>query len=415
MPGPIDAAVRPPGSKSETIRALTAAALAPGRSHLYMPLRADDTEAMSEALNALGVTLHLTAEPWTVEGTGGRLTVPSAPIDAHESGLSARILIALAGALDGTTRLIGRGRLPERPMSGVTQALRSQGVEVTADAIPLEIKGRGRLRGGPIRVDCSLSSQFATALMLVAPTMSETCVLDVEGLAGSEGYLDMTVDTMRRFGAAIERTVTGYEIENTGYTPGDVVIEPDASAAVYPMGIAAVTGGRVVIEGLAATSLQPDIRMVEVLERMGCTVDRHTDRIVVTGPVGPLASIHVDMSDAPDASLALAVVCLFADGESRIDGLASLRHKESDRLIAIQSELTRVGGVASVEGDSLVIGPGTMSGAEIDPHGDHRIAMAMGIAGTRLPGLSVANPGVVDKTWPGFWRLLDLLAAESAP
>jgi 3-phosphoshikimate 1-carboxyvinyltransferase len=192
------------------------------------------------------------------------------------------------------------------------------------------------------------------------------------------------------------------------------MIEPDASAAVYPMGIAAVTGGRVVIDGLASTSLQPDIKMVGILEGMGCAVDRHADRTVVTGPGGSLSPIHVDMSDAPDASLALAVVCLFAEGQSRIDGLASLRHKESDRLSAIVSELARVGGRARVEDDSLFIEPGSLRGAEIDPHGDHRIAMAMAIAGARLPGLGVSNPGVVDKTWPGFWELLDLLAADSA-
>jgi 3-phosphoshikimate 1-carboxyvinyltransferase len=247
--------------------------------------------------------------------------------------------------------------------------------------------------------------------MLVAPIMHEACTLEVTGLEGSQGYLDLTAATMGRFGAMLDRTVTGYDIANSGYEPTDVLIEPDASAAVYPMGIAAVTGGRVVVEGLGFGSLQPDTAMAGILEAMGCHVDRHEDRTVVVGPDHPLAAIDVDMAASPDASLAVAVVCLFADGPSRISGLGSLRHKESDRLSAIHSEITRIGGSSRVEGDSLIVAPGHMEGVLVDPHGDHRIAMAMAIAGTRVPGVVIDNPGVVDKTWPEFWDLLDLLDA----
>lgn len=403
---PIDAEVRPPGSKSETIRALAAAALADGRSHLYAPLYADDTEAMTGAVQQFGVAVGSDVEPMWVDGRGGRLDAPSRTIDARESGLSARILIAMAASLDGTTTIVGRGRLPERPMGGIVAAMRSLGTEVSGESLPLTINGRGRLWGGDVVVDCSLSSQFATAVMLVAPVMREPCHLEVTGLRGSEGYLDMTAATMRRFGAEVERTVTGYEIENNGYRASDVVIEPDASAAVYPMGIAAVTAGRVTIEGLGADSVQPDIRMAEVLEAMGCRVERHASRVEISGPAGGLRAVDVDMSDAPDASLAVAAVALFADGVSRIRGLGSLRHKESDRLAAIEQEITRVGGVARVEDDTLSVEPGALHGAEINPHGDHRIAMAMAIVGTKVAGLSVADPHVVDKTWPGFWDLL---------
>lgn len=411
LAGPIDAVIRPPGSKSETIRALTAAALASGRSHLYSPLRAEDTAAIAGALRALGIAVGTDTEPWSVDGRGGRLEPSPSPLDAHESGLSARILIALAGSLDGTTRITGRGRLPERPMTGIVDVLRRQGVAVSDDSIPLEVSGRGRLWGGPIAVDCSLSSQFATAVMLVAPIMHEACTLEVTGLEGSQGYLDLTAATMGRFRALLDRTVTGYDIANTGYEPTDVVIEPDASAAVYPMGIAAVTGGRVVVEGLGLGSLQPDTAMAGILEAMGCHVERHENRTVVVGPDLPLAAVEVDMAASPDASLAVAVVCLFADGPSRISGLGSLRHKESDRLSAIHSEITRIGGSSRVEGDTLVVAPGRLEGALVDPHGDHRIAMAMAIAGTRVPGIVIDNPGVVDKTWPEFWDLLDLLDA----
>lgn len=250
---PIDATVRPPGSKSETIRALTAAALAEGRSHLYMPLDADDPTAMTGALRALGVDVSTDNEPWAVDGRGGRLTPPEGPLDANESGLSSRILLALTGSLDGVSRIVGRGRLPERPMKGIVDVLRAQDVEVSGDYLPIEVVGRGHLWGGRIGVDCSESSQFATAVMLVAPIMHEPAVIELKGLTSSEGYLDMTEAMMRRFGAGIERTVTGYEIANEGYAPADVVIETDASAAVYPMAIAAIGGGKVTIEGLGET------------------------------------------------------------------------------------------------------------------------------------------------------------------
>ncbi len=246
--------------------------------------------------------------------------------------------------------------------------------------------------------------------MLVAPVMSEPVVLDVAGLAGSAGYLDITESTMRRFGAEITRTVTGYEIANTGYRVSDVVIEPDASAAVYPMGIAAVTGGRVVIDGLGADSRQPDVRIASVLDEMGCQVQRDRDATIVDARGVRLQRVDVDLSDAPDGALAVAVVCLFADGVSRISGLGSLRHKESDRLSAISSEIRRIGGRADVEGDTLVIRPGSLVAAEMNSHGDHRIAMAMAIAGVVLPGSRMGDAGVVSKTWPDFWDRIQELS-----
>lgn len=407
---PIDAKVRPPGSKSETIRALAAASLAGGRSHLYEPLRADDPLAMCDSLRALGVAVASDGEPWTVSGSGGRLQAPEGPLEVGESGLSARILLAMAGLVSGSVRMVGRGRLPERPMAGIVDVLRSQGVEVSGDRIPIEVTGEGRLTGGRIEVDCSGSSQFATAVMLVAPVMSEPVVLDIAGLASSAGYLEITEATMRRFGAGITRTVTGYEIANDGYQATDIMIEPDASAAVYPMCIAAVTGGRVVIEGLGADSRQPDLRVASVLEEMGCQVQRGRDSLTIDARGILLQPVDVDLSDAPDGALAVAVTCLFADGMSRISGLGSLRHKESDRLSAISSEIGRIGGRAEVEGNTLVIGPEPLRAAEMDSHGDHRIAMAMAVAGVTLPGSRMGGPGVVSKTWPGFWEMVERLA-----
>jgi 3-phosphoshikimate 1-carboxyvinyltransferase len=295
-------------------------------------------------------------------------------------------------------------------MSGVVEALRSQGVEVSGDHVPIEVSGRGHMWGGRLVVDCSESSQFATAMMLVAPTMHEPCSLQLEGLTGSADYLEGTASIMRRFGATIERTTTGYEIANLGYEASDVVIEPDASAAVYPMAIAAITRGRAVIEGLGESSWQPDLRVAAILAEMGCRVDWESRQITIDARDIDLSGVDVDMSDAPDGALALAVVALFATGPSRISGLHSLRLKESDRLQAISEEINRVGGHASIDGDSLIVVPGDLHGAIVDPHGDHRIAMAMATAGTSVTGVRVAEPHVVSKTWPGYWAFLDTLA-----
>ncbi|MGD2101386.1 MAG: 3-phosphoshikimate 1-carboxyvinyltransferase [Acidimicrobiia bacterium] len=406
---PFDVTVRPPGSKSETIRALAAAAMSEGRSHIYGGLHADDSVAMIDALGSLGVAVDASVEPWTVDGKGGWLNQPERPIDVNESGLTARIVIAMAASLDGTSTIAGRGRLPERPMHGLIECLRGLGVEVDGEHLPLTVTGHGHLWGGTVVVDCAETSQYATAMMLVAPLMHDPCRLEIRGLEGSAGYLDVTAATMRRFAAKVSPTVTGYEISNDGYQTADVVIEPDASAAVYPMVAAAVTGGCATIEGLGRDSGQPDIRVGDVLEEMGCSVRWGSDSVTVDGGDSVLRGIDVDLSDAPDGAMAVAVAALFADGPSRISGLGSLRRKESDRLVALSGEMTRLGAQATASDDTLLIFPREMTGAELSSHGDHRVAMAMALVGLVVPGVSVTDPDVTTKTWPGYWEFLDRL------
>jgi 3-phosphoshikimate 1-carboxyvinyltransferase len=374
-------------------------------------LDANDPEAMAGALQVLGAAIDRKSVPWSVDGQSGRLIAAEEPLDANESGLTARILLAMAGNIDGASRIEGRGRLPERPMGGIVDVLKARGVEVSGERLPIELVGRGRLRGGHIEVDCSESSQFATAVMLLAPIMTEPSVVEPIGLKGSANYLEGTVSIMRRFGAKVERTITGYEIANDGYRAADVFVEPDASAAVYPLAIAAITGGRMTIDGIGESSWQPDAGIASILGSMGCRVEWAADRVTVDARGVSLHGVEVNMSDAPDGALALAVVCLFANSPSRISGLGSLRHKESDRLTAISSEIRRIGGQVETGEDWILIRPSDLNGAEIDSHGDHRIAMAMATAGACVPGLRVANPHVVNKTWPGFWEFFDTLAA----
>ncbi len=412
--GPIDAIVRPPGSKSQTIRALFIAGLATGTSHLHHALEADDTSHAREALRALGIEIDDSGDTWTISGSEGWLHAPDRPVSAGASGLTARILIAVASLIDGETTVTGLDRLPSRPMGGLIEALRQLGVTVTADGggtLPVTVTGTGRLPGGMVDVDSRLTTQFVTALLVSAPLAEADVAIAPIGLDGSSGYIDVTVETMRRFGAEVGTRDDGrLIIHPTGYRGTDLDIEPDASAAVYPMVAAAITGGRVVIEGLGVSSSQPDLAIAGYLETMGCQVELGDHSTVVVGPTGALHPIDADLSPAPDGALALAVAALFADGTSRLRGLGSLRHKESDRLAALGSELTRLGATTVVDGDDLVITPGEPRPARVETYDDHRMAMSFAVGGLRIPGLEISNPAVVTKTWPGFWEMLERIS-----
>lgn len=414
-PGPIVASVRPPGSKSQTIRALVAAALARGRSRLEGPLDSDDTRAAQAALEQLGAHIFEDESFWTVEGTGGHLRTPDGMVDAGASGLTARAMIAIGALVEGQVTVTGRDRLPERPMAGLLNALEDLGVDVISEGghLPVTLTGTGTIPGGKVEVDSSQTSQFVSALLLAAPLASGPLEIEPKALSGSHRYLEMTLATMHAFGGEVVRDGAGYLVEPTGYDAATIDIEPDASAAVYPMAAAAVTEGKVTVEGLGSQSLQPDMEIARVLEMMGCVVSQTSEHTTVEGP-GSLAPLNVDLSGSPDGALVIAVTCLFADGSSRLRGLGSLRFKESDRLAATAHELIRLGAGARVEGDDLVIEPGPLRPARVDSHGDHRIAMSFAVAGLRIPGVEISDPGVVTKTWPGYWAMLTRIAAGKA-
>lgn len=409
--GPVEATVRPPGSKSLTIRSLFTAALAEGTSHLVDPVDSGDTRAARGALRALGVHIEQGDGKWAIEGSGGVLVPSPEPIDVGESGLTARSLIALAALVPGPTHIVGHGRLPQRPMGGLVETLGELGVEIRSahGGLPLVVEGAGTLRGGSVRIPANDTTQFATALLLAAPLAEEPLTMVLDGLKGSAGYLDLTLQVMTGFGADVERSGQQFHVASTGYQAADFAVEPDASAAVYPLVAAAIRGGKLTISGLGASSLQPDQRITSVLAEMGSRISFGPDSTTIESGGGRLDPIDVDLSDMPDGALAVAVACLFANDESRLEGLASLRHKESDRLQALADQLQNVGGEARVEGDSLVIGPGVLRPATVDTYGDHRIAMSLALVGLVQPGIEIEDPGVVDKTWPGFWDMLESL------
>ena len=318
--------------------------------------------------------------------------------------------MVMSSMTDGVTTLDGRGRLNERPIGPLIEALSTQGISVSTDEghLPASVQGQGGLWGESIDVDCSASSQFATALMISAPVATNPTSLRILGLRGSNGYLEVTADVMSAFGSPPTASIIGFDIANDGYTASDYLVEPDASAAVYPLVATAIVGGRVVIPGLRSTSHQPDVIIAQHLADMGCEIE-HGDQIILEAGGDALAPIDADLSSAPDGALALAVACSFASGPSRISGLHTLRHKESDRLEAMATELIRLGAVITIEDDTLMITPRAMSATVINPYGDHRVAMSLALVGLRIPGIVVDDSEVVNKTWPGFWEMLNSL------
>lgn len=404
--------LRAPGSKSITNRALLVAALADGESRLSGGLESDDTLAMQGVLRALGAGVETGAEPWLVAGRGGRWRAPAGPLWTENSGTTARFVTAAATLAPAPVVVDGNARMRERPIDPLVNALGELGARVDIEGRdgcpPVRVHGGG-LPGGVARIDARrTSSQHVSAILLSAPYAASDVELRPQGgVVISRPYVDLTLQVMRDFGAEAGWTETGALRVRAGrhYTPRDYAVEADASSAVYGFCAAAVTGGRVRVPGLPKSSAQADLAILGLLERMGCRVRREGDTIEVEGPQGPLRSAgEVDMNDLPDAALAYAVVALFADAPTRIVGVPNLRIKETDRLAALETELRRLGAGAEAGPDWLRIVPGPLHGASIETYDDHRIAMSFALAGLRVPGVVIRDPGCVSKTWPDFFE-----------
>lgn len=415
--GPLDATVRVPGSRSLTNRALLAAALADGESRIHGGLESDDTEAMRGCLDALGVTVDRGGSAWRVTGTGGRLRAPVRTLDVRLSGTTARFITAAATLADGPSRIDGEPRMRERPIDDLVHALVQLGAEIEIEGAggcpPLRVAGGG-LPGGHAVIDASRSSQYVSGVLLAAPCARGDVTLRLkDGALVSRPYVEMTLAVMRDFGAeAGWRASDLLHVAARPYAPRSYAVEPDASSAAYPFAAAAIAGGRVRVEGLPGRSVQADLRFLDALEAMGCAVERGERWCEVRAPAGPLRAVDVDANDFPDAAMALAVVALFADGPSRIRNVANLRIKETDRLSALQAELRRLGAGARAGRDELWVepAPDRYHGAEVETYHDHRMAMALALAGLRIPGVEIRDPECVRKTWPDYFGALERLS-----
>jgi 3-phosphoshikimate 1-carboxyvinyltransferase len=370
---------------------------------------------MSQCLKALGCQLTLGEEAWTVRGLAGALRQPSEALFTGNSGTTARFLTASAALADGPVLIDGSPRMRERPIQDLAHALRQLGVKVdllgTRGCPPVRVHGGG-LPGGPALIDASRSSQYVSAVLMAAPYARKDIELSFrEGVLVSRPYVELTLQVMGAFGAEAGWSAGGGLRVAAGprYAGRSFEIEPDASAAAYPFCAAAITGGRVRVEGLPPDSIQADLALLPILERMGCRVRHGPSEVEVTGPADGLRGVDVDMNALPDASLALAVVALFASGTTRIRNVGNLRIKETDRLAALETELRKLGARAQTTEDSITIEGAAGRGAEIETYDDHRVAMSFALAGLRIPGVVIRNPACVSKTWPDYFSVLERL------
>ena len=398
-----------PGSKSYTNRALTIAAVADGASTLRGALISDDTRVARAALEQLGIKVAYADGAFSVHGRGGQFNDPGAPLFLGNSGTATRFLTAMMTLAGFPSTITGNERMQERPIADLLAALGQLGAEVSSvhgNGCPPVRIGATRLQGGRATVSGAISSQFLSALLMAAPYAQKDVALAVQDTLVSVPYVDLTLDIMTRFGVEVEHDdyrlfrIPGRQV----YAARDYIIEGDASSASYFWGLAALLGQDMCVTNVPPDSVQGDTRFLQVLERMGCTVSRRQGWHVA-GPPQLQALGDIDLNALPDAAMTVAVLAAFCTGETRLCNIANLRVKETDRLRALATELRKIGAAVTELPDGLRIdgNPAALHGAEIDTYDDHRMAMCFGMAGARLPGLRIREPGCVAKTYPGFW------------
>lgn len=413
---PVTGSIRPPGSKSLTNRALVVAALARGTSTLTGVLESRDTEVMIDSLRKLGLAVEHSSADHTLRLSGcqGRPPASDAELWLENSGTSIRFLTALCALGHGQFRLDGNTRMRERPIGDLVESLRHFNVnvrcELANDCPPVVVTANG-LAGGTTTINANVSSQFLSAVLMAAPCANETVRIQLAGEMVSEPYVDMTLGVMSRFGVSVDRSQPGiFRVVPQTYQATAYDIEPDASAASYFFGVAAVSGGKVTVDGLHRNALQGDIHFVQALEQMGCKVTWGSQSVTVEG--GALRGIDIDMNAISDTAQTLACVAPFAAGPTRIRNVAHMRVKETDRVAAVVNELRKLGLSVDEHQDGMTIHPGALHGGTIATYDDHRMAMSFSLLGLRTPGIVIADPGCTSKTYPHFFDDLDRLCAS---
>jgi 3-phosphoshikimate 1-carboxyvinyltransferase len=410
--GTLDAAIRVPGSKSYTQRAMVIAALADGESVLRNPLLSEDTLLLAEALRLLGAEVMTEEAQMTIRGTGGKIAAPQRRIDLGNNGTAMRLLSGMASLGEGPVFLTGGRRLCERPMKPLLDALAAQGVGIQTDRdrgySPVTIRG-GRLAGGKIVLRDIGSSQYVSSLLIAAPFAATDTAIAMEGRIPSLPYIELTAETMRVFGAAVANDGEGrYLVRNAlRYRGRGYRIEGDVSSASYFFLAASLLKGRIRVENIDPQTRQGDIEFLDILERLGCTVIRGDRFVEVRGGELPAGEMAFDLGRMPDIVPTLAVLCALRPGRSLIRNVAHLRLKECDRLEALVNELGKTGVAAEVIGEDLAITGGIPRGARIETYDDHRIAMSFAILGLAVPGMEIEGEQCVGKSFPGFWAALE--------
>lgn len=396
---PICATVRIPGSKSYTNRALILAAQTKGAKYLKHPLYSDDTEAMIDCLRKLGIHIETEPDQIIVHGDIRCVKDQTYRLFARDSGTTARFMLALLCIIPGIKIIEGSKRLNERPIKDLVEALRQLGALIEYSdregCLPVKITS-STLSNHLVYLRGDISSQFYSALLLISPSVPNTFTIHITEPLISKPYIDMTLDCIQQW-----ETKTG---KRDFSRKKPYLIEGDFSSAGYFFAIAVLTKSTITVENLNPNSAQADRKLLEILMKMGNRVTAEKNSVRIEGR--QLMPLDVSMEDCPDQVMTLAVLAAFAKGVTRISGVRSLRVKETERVLALKNELSKMGIETQDTHDTLTIFGGTPHAAEIETYQDHRIAMAFAVAGTHLPGMIIRNPEVVNKTFPTFWHIL---------
>lgn len=407
----VNAVVHVPGSKSIANRALICAALAVGESELIGIPDGDDTEAMIEGLITLGARIKKTENTVYVRSGIDLARKQSANINARLAGTTARFLSAVCALVEGRTSVSGEDSLLSRPMNDLHQALLTLGAQIEWHSergrLPATFS-RGTTTGSAVSLPADISSQFTSALLLISPALANGLAISTVGEVISQPYITMSQLVMRSFGAHVDAKGGVITVAQGGYCGTTFTVEPDASSASYPLAAAAIVGGSVSVPGLGQDSIQGDAQFARLLGRMGCDVAYTAHSVsVMRNRNAELQGIDVDMRDMSDLVPTLAAVAVFAATPTTIRGVGFIRSKESNRIDDLVAELQAIGADATATTDGLIVRPASIRGGVVQTHHDHRMAMAFALIGIGVGEIAISQPLVVNKSWPGFWSMLE--------
>jgi len=407
----VNGTVNLPGSKSLSNRALLLAALAQGETTIYNLLDSDDIRHMLDALTALGIEFSLSEDKTTckVVGNDGPIySSKSIEMYLGNAGTAMRPLCAALCLGQGEFTLTGEPRMSERPIDSLVEALQTMGCDISYHDFPgfppVTIKGTG-LKGGHVKIDGTVSSQFLTAFLMAAPMAREDITIEIVGELVSKPYIEITLDLMSKFGVNVTHDNLEKFTIKAGQqykSPGDVYVEGDASSASYFLAAAAIKGGTITVTGVGRDSVQGDKHFADVLEAMGATVTWQANSITVSA--GELKAVDMDMNHIPDAAMTIATTALFATGTTSIRNIYNWRVKETDRLNAMATELRKVGAIVDEGHDFITITPPEkINHAAIDTYNDHRIAMCFSLVALSDSSVTINDPGCTAKTFPTYF------------
>ena len=413
---PVTATVVIPGSKSVTNRALIMAALTKGAVSIKYPLWSDDTEAMIDCLNILGIKIEKRKNEVIVHGSIADIQNKRYELNARLSGTTIRFITALSAVVPGVKSIYGVGHLNERPIKDLAEGLQQLGADIRyerREGFPPLIVHQANMIKRSLRINGNVSSQYFTALLMIAPVVGGLTI-EVEGNQISKPYIDITLEMMKKWGVSVQNNeYASYVVPEGQYRMDEYIVEGDYSAAGYFAGIAALTGSTITLENLNPNSTQGDKKFLEIIQEMGNMVTWGNQSVTVEGK--GIKALNIDMENCPDQAQTLAVLAAFADGKTKMTGVRSLRVKETERVLAVQEELDKMGvHTESSDEDTLIVYGGNPHDAAIHTYHDHRMAMSFAMAGAKIEGMKINDPDVVKKTFPEYWEKLKTIGVKSS-